>query len=341
MKIAIAIHGNLRTFLMPLRENPSIRVCDIALRNVILPNLGDVFIMTDSNDFYFNNRQYFSEDKQIEITNSDSFRLYKNIAFEMPEICEDIIQTELYKIIPNIKKLKIERYYDCTKDKAYKKLLESNFRGSSPSTLIGHYRKLKLCNDMITEYENKHNFKYDAILKIRFDNLYPHNSELKITNFNLDNNNVYGPGHHAKLFYDWFAFGSKAVMNHYLNLYDNLGFTINYPSCLLECNFCGKNSIDGIIDKANQGWRDECHLCKSKGKVWVADVTLSPEYHLYKTFELNNIKINGCGYSSYVYRYLDLNTNTTLEEIFQSNNLFGKKLINHSPHPDQITITTI
>jgi hypothetical protein len=341
VKIAIAIHGNLRTFFMPLREAPHIRLCDLALNNIILPNLGDVFIMTDSNDFYYNGKQYFSEDKQIEITNSDSFRLHKNIAFELPEICEDIISTQLNKTIPNIKQLKIERYYDCTADKKYNLLMSSGARGASPSTLIGHYRKLKLCNDMITEHENKNNIKYDAILKIRFDNLYPYNRPLIIKNFTLDDNNVYGPGYKAKFFYDWFAFGKKNVMDNYLNLYDNLGFTLKYPSLLVECNNCGVHGINGTIEIENQGWKDICPLCKKNGKIWVADVTLSPEYHLYKTFELKNIKLNGCDYYSYVYRYLDLSTNITLEEIFSANNLKGKTLINHSPHPDQIKITKI
>jgi len=63
MKIALVIHGNLRTFFMPIRETPSKRVCDVLLDNIILPNNPDVFVETDSNDFFHNNAVNYSNSK--------------------------------------------------------------------------------------------------------------------------------------------------------------------------------------------------------------------------------------------------------------------------------------
>jgi hypothetical protein len=67
MKVVYTLSGNLRTFLMPMREDNRIRLCDFLLNNVIIPNNADVFIYTDSNDFYYNGVHYFEKSKKIEI----------------------------------------------------------------------------------------------------------------------------------------------------------------------------------------------------------------------------------------------------------------------------------
>lgn len=347
MKIAIAIHGNLRTFLMPLRENPSYRLCDLTYQNIFAPNYeSDVFIVTDDTDFYYNGAQYFTDNKKIEITNADPFRLYPKIEFKSSDICKQILQEQLHQTIPNIKNCVIESEYDTRNDKKYHELndlCKLGFRGSSPSQIVGHYRKLKLLYESIIDHENKNNFKYDIILKIRFDNFYPYNYGLNIKNYNFTNNIVYVPGSEGNLIYDWYAFGTRDVMVPYLKMYDHLGFTKDYPSWLVEwCPSCLKKGFNGklkdIIDLGdlNKGWVHSCPNCGSTGKIWVADITLAPEYHLYKMYELLNIKPAAANYYPYVYRYLDLNTNIKLNDIFKNNNLQGIKIINHVEHNENV-----
>lgn len=330
MKIAIVIHGNVRTFFMPLREASNIRVCDLALDRVILPNITqstDVFIATDCNDFYYDGFQYFNQDKVIEINNADPFRLYPKIKFETNEKCREILETQLRNTIPNIKEILVENPYDCRQDSNYESLVNLNtqrgFDGATPSLLIGQYRKLNILYEMICRHESISQSKYDVIIKIRFDNLYPQPNRMFISNYDINDTVIYVPDSKAKFVYDWMAFGSRKTMEPYLTLYKKLGFTANYPSWLLEhCSRCGILGNDGILkdDKPRTGWRDVCPICGTRGKIWVADVTLSSEHHLFKTYELLNIKVLPIR-SVYplVYRYQDLQQNISLDSILESN----------------------
>jgi hypothetical protein len=52
MKTAVLLHGNMRTFLMPIREASEIRVCDTLVNNIINKKDVDVFVSTDTSDFF-------------------------------------------------------------------------------------------------------------------------------------------------------------------------------------------------------------------------------------------------------------------------------------------------
>lgn len=332
MKIALAIHGNLRTFLMPLRENPSLRLCDIFLQNIIIPNLSniDIFISTDCNDFYYDDFQYFCDDKKIEITNGNSFRLYPKIKFDSKKNCKDIIYKELNKILPNIKNISIndpENFENDEKTIILKKAIEKGRRGAVPTQIVSQYKKLKTLYNDIENYENKFNVKYDAILKIRFDLLYPHHNPLILNSLDIDEKTIYVPGCQGNLVYDWLAYGKKEILKKYFNLYDNLGFTLEYPCWLVEnCFQCGKTGIYGDMP-CNTGWTDKCPNCKNSGNIWAADITISSEYHIFKLYDLMNVKIKNINYMPLVYRYLDLNTSVNVDDILKNNNMKNVKFV--------------
>ena len=339
MRIAIVIHGNLRTFLMPLRENPQIKLCDLALDRVILPNIAnaDVFVATDCNDFYFEGNQYFIDEKKIEIINSDSFRLYPNIKFASKDQCRNVIKGQLESIIPNIKGMNIEDPFDCTNDPKYAEIMDAfsqGREGAVPVGLIGQYRKLNTLWNMMTDYEKKNGFQYDVILKIRFDNCYTESSPLLLSNYSFSDSSVYVSGSVAEFVYDWLAFGTRTVMEHYLRLYDRLGFTSNIPHWILEncpncCHAYRTMGYDGNITKEQTGWKDECPICKTNARVWVADVTLSSEHHLFEIFKEKGIVPLPSRFYSFVYRYLDIGTQITLQDIISKNDLSGVELIDH------------
>jgi len=332
MKIALAIHGNLRTFLMPLRENPSVRVCDVLLKNIIHPNNPDIFICTDNNDFYYNNSVNYTNNL-IEISNSDPFRIHHNINFLNKDISENIIRTELNKILSNIKNISILDYYNAEDDEKYNILATSNLKGVSPALLIQQYRKLKILSNMITEYELNNNFKYDIIMKVRFDSMYRDNP-LHLQTYDITNNNLFVPGLKGNLAFDWYAFAKRNIMMDYINLYDKLGFTINDPQWINECYACGlPTGHKGIVPNDNK-----CIKCGNNNNYHQADVTLSSEHHIYRHFTENNINIIGANYFVWIYRYLKDN-NISINDILQNNKVKLKDgmFINHTTTPNEIT----
>ncbi len=343
MKIAIVIHGNLRTFLMPLREAPHIRLCDLTLHNIFYENQNDsdVFIATDCNDFYYNGSQYFCDDKKIEIINSDSFRLFPNIKFESKNNCRQIITTQLLSLIPNIKKLYIEDPVDCADDEkcaVLKEAFKQGFHGAPPSQLVAQYKKLKTLGNMVNEYENENNIKYDVILKIRFDAFYPCNRKLNLKSYSYDDSSVYVPNCEGNMIYDWIAFGSRNVLMPYLNLYDKIGFTTEHPCWLVEhCPKCGKQGFYGKIP-VKMGWHDTCPVCQSSGKIWVGDLTLASEYHVFQMYKMMNVTPKPCNYYPIIYRYQDLQNNVSLENIFKNNELSGVKFVNNFENEKTLTV---
>jgi len=311
MKIALVIHGNLRTFFMPIRETPSKRVCDVLLDNIILPNNPDVFVETDSNDFYHNNAVNYSDSK-IEIINSNSFRIFENINFLTHEEASNIIQQNINKVIPNIKYLNVSQAYDAVNDEKYEQLCSTNTEGHSPVLLIQQYRKLSKLSKAILDYENEFNFKYDVIIKVRFDCMYEKN-KLIISNYNINENTLFVPGVKANLVFDWYAFGDRETMLEYLNLYDKLGFTASEPEWINECRKCGSSGHKGKKPLLNN-----CIKC-NLSNVFQGDITLSSEHHIFKHFTNKKTSIIGAGYRVWVYRYADINTKNTVDDILSKN----------------------
>lgn len=111
MKTAIIIAGNLRTFMMPTREDSNIRICDLFVENILNNNNLDIFVYTDTNDFYHNGVQYYSNNNKIEILNNDSFRIYNKIDFIENNKAKDIIEKELLLLFGNnLKRFLLSRH---------------------------------------------------------------------------------------------------------------------------------------------------------------------------------------------------------------------------------------
>tara|TARA_Y100000589_G_scaffold230391_1_gene217779 strand:+ start:1703 stop:2707 length:1005 start_codon:yes stop_codon:yes gene_type:complete len=328
MKTAIVVHGNLRTFLMPTRENPNETVCDNFIRNVVQCNPNaDIFMVTDCNDFYYDGSVYWCEGSDIAILNNNAFRLYHDMKIESKERCREIIETELRQRIPNLRGLLVEDPYDCAKDAKYKPLQELKFEGAAIPMLIGQYRKLHTLYKMISEYEEENDFKYETIIKTRYDN-YFHAPLVS----NSDHNTITTPGYKGDLFsYDWYGMGSRDVMEPFLRMYENLGFTVDYPVWLEECG--GVTIHGGVFQKKDfEGINDGCHR---------ADITMSSEYHL-------GLMINQRGFSKligpsvYIYRYLPINSDMAMP-ILQKNKetLKGASFVNYTPDttvPNKVNI---
>jgi hypothetical protein len=276
MKTALILFGNLRTFLMPTRENPSKRLCDLLMENIIIPNDADVFAFTDTNDFFFNGVQYYSTDKKIEVLNNDSCRLHSKIDFISNERATGMITDQLKLIIgSHLKSFHIEDIFDARLDPKFSLLNNANVGGSSPFLLIHQFRKLKLAYELVKKYEQENNLVYDIIIKWRFDlNV---SGQLNISAFDFDANDVFVAGIYPPIVYDWHAFGNRKGMEYCLNIYDILGSFLN----------------EGKVHLQDQSR---------------TEITLSPEYHLFRSLKDSSIRYTSSGYPGAPYRYQGTST---------------------------------
>lgn len=302
MKSAVVISGNLRTFLMPTRDNSNVSLYDLFIRDIVVPNNLDVFIYTDTNDFYFNDIQYYST-SSIEILNNDVFRLHDKIEFITNDLARKIITEQLQ--IPNTKSIIIENPYNPKEDSKFNLLNNANVDGSSPILLIHQFRKLKAVYNLVKEYEVKHNFHYDVIVKWRFD--ISNHGKFDLNNYDYSDCDVYVAGDHSPVIYDWHMFGKRTAMDKALSLYNSLGSYLE-EGRVYCCDKCRKY---GLI-------KNNCNC----GDHFAFEITLAPEYHYFRLFRDNNIRIKNSGYPACPYRYkgIDMNQNS-IDNIIKANNI--------------------
>jgi hypothetical protein len=317
---------------MPTRENSNIRVCDIFLQNIVLPNNPDIFITTDTNDFYYNGAQYFCSD-QIDIVNNDIFRLYHKIEFISPADAKIIINQELRNFLGNnIKELVInERDANLAEDHKCKLLSRYIGLGPCPEILVGQYKKIHQCSDLIQNYELQHNMQYDVIVKCRFDAGYNIGNRLVLSNYDFINNDVYVPSFQPPLIYDFYGFGNRRGMMPYLRLYDDLGSTLPNIIHMVECRRCGHITYFGTDPTPHM--KRPCTRCGQTDRLaTLSNITLSSEHHLYHIFQKLGIRYQGGRLHSYVYRYRDPSKYSSIDDAINNElKLKNVVIINHSP----------
>ena len=334
MKIAVLLHGNMRTFLMPVREASGIRVCDALINNVINKKDVDVFISTDTSDFFYNGSQYWNDKKEIEVNNPNNFRFYPNIKIESHENCLSIIKEQLSFLPLNIKKINIlNEKNEYLNNSRFNTVKKSNYKGSVPELLFSQYKKVYDCFKMMEQYENDNNFKYDVILKTRFDCIYKSKTDFDLETLDYKNN-IYVPDFLPAVVFDWYALSKRENILEYLKLYENLGFTINKPVYGFDCWSCGRNIIYGdmpedIKKSPSYPKVNFCSKCKKSIQINYFDLTIASEYHIHET--LNNKRVNikksiNSGFIGWVYRYLDENNTSLLEDILKFNSIKNIKV---------------
>ena len=331
MKTAIILHGNLRTFFIPTRENPQLRVCDIFMKNLVEPNDADIFVSTDTNDFYYNDCQYF-QSNQIDIVNNDPFRLYLKVGFMPPDKAKEVIEKELRSLLRSrLKGIIIHDTEDLTKDEKCILLRASGAPGASPVMITGQYKKLLSCYNMIKKYEETNNINYEIFLKTRFDTAYQVNSPLRLNSFNLTSIDVYVPTVNPPLIHDFFAFGNKMGMIPYLKLYEQLGCTLPDHMYMLECRRDGAINYFG----SDPNVKVQCKNCHKTDMLCMGDVTIASEHHIYHIFNKMGIKYSAVKYHSYIYRYREVAYNNTVDNIIKNElQLKDITLVNHTPNSD-------
>lgn len=302
MRVAVAIHGNLRTFLMPLRNNAGVRICDLIKHHIVSPNNADVFALTDTNDYFREGIQYFPDTRRVEIVNGDAFRIYDRVAFIGHDEAKKVIETEVSSIFgENLKNLVIEPPVNTLDDPKTKILSECKGSGCAPAMMVGQYRKVKLCHDLVAAYETQTS-PYDIVIKCRFDLYAPW--AFAAGNYDFNNVDVYVPGVKGPVVYDWYAIGTRRAMALYMTLYERLGFPAAAGQMYMcECSRCGLCIRFGIGESKDVIGSPHCPNCGKNDSLWHGDITLAPEHHLFRTFNDNGIRYAPAGYGGHVYRY--------------------------------------
>lgn len=324
MRTAIVLHGNLRTFLMTMREFPC-TVCDTLIGSIVNPNNSDIFIVTETNDFYFDGAQHTT--KSIEISNCNAFRLSTRIVQTSHQVAAQIIETELRRLLGDrIKGLLIEEpVEDLSADPKFQILNTCNATGSIPALIVKQYRKLKTAEAMISEYERQHGFEYDIVMKSRFDNMYQAGTPLHLNRYDFKRKDIYVPGVRGPVVYDWYAFGTRQVMRDYLNLYDKLGFTLGKKVYEAHCNKCHSSCNLPLYDDETMN----CDSCNSSD-VSRYEVTIASEYHIWKLFEDGGYRFETAAYPVFIYRYRDTSDTDIPKAELQSASTSGVTILNHS-----------
>jgi len=330
MRKAIAIHGNLRTFLMPMRENGS-PLYQNFLDSVINPNLDadlDVYISADVNDFYYDGYQYYTEESVIECTNNNSFRLYDKIKIVPVDEAREIIERELRRIIPNVKYLNVIHGFEASSHPAYEKLLNSGMAGAGAEPLINQNHKIYDLYKAITESKEK----YDAILRVRFDCIY--SGSFDLNRYNFHDGVIYTPGTKTIFCFDWYMMGNQRNMEIFMSLYERIGYTTEYQVWLLECTGCGTRSVEDWDKEKNPREGNICPFCKTTGSHF-SDITISSEHHIGRQAILSGISPSYGGVHVAVYRYDEVSNDSVdkLERILSSEEIKGHKFVNYSVDP--------
>lgn len=86
--------------------------------------------------------------------------------------------------------------------------------------VLAMFYKIKACNQIKSDFERKHNFKYDCVIRIRSDLMF-------MTPFNITSNQnmdkLFIPfGYDYEGINDQVAYGSSAIMDQYSSIYDNI-----------------------------------------------------------------------------------------------------------------------
>lgn len=276
MRIAAVLHGNLRTFFMPLRENVHLRICDLLYSNVIEHNSIDVFLVTDTDDFFYNGIQYFDETqrtdktlgfgRELEVVSS---MFYDDIDFMKNSDSARLLSSELSSFFgSHLKGMRVDVLNAIEGDPKLSIFNGDKSGGCMPERLVRQYLKIKAGYELLVEYERANGIHYDIIFRGRLDNKYGE-EPLDILSYNYVEHDLFCPGIiNSDLVYDWCAFGKRWAMDHCLNLYDRLGFT-----------------LDNRVSHGD------------------GEITASSEHHLSRLFKEMSIKCASSKYQMAPYRY--------------------------------------
>ena len=313
MKSAVTLNGNIRTFFMPTRENPSMRLCDFFKINIVDQIKDcDIYICCDITDFYMNDAVYHVGDT-IETTNDNGFRVYPNIKFVTPEIAKDMISSKFKSVFHNIKSIEFTEKNMHETHKNFLKMKNSEHSGIASERLVNQHNKIFILKQQI----ETSGINYDFIFRSRLDHLFL--SPLILSSYNFEKNIVYTPGFEGDrdLCYDWYIFGEANTVLSCMDLFNELD--CDKKLYVIRSNCCPLKFI-----KDN----NSCiHGTKP------SDVTIASEVQLARMCREKGIIIHHSRMQGFVYRYLSEALNQKVMDVLPKN-LSGIKWVDYTAGPE-------
>lgn len=189
MRVALCISGQMRTY----------KECfDLLNKNILQTLSPDIFIHTWEGSGISHKEKKDTEEGIV--TFDDLKNLYNP---------KDIV-------IENFESSFLEEYKGVKVPEVLKKKEPSNYKGSIPL-----FYKMYECNKLKKEYEKKHKFKYDVVIKLRPDLMILDKMALNSIDSDKLYFSDYAINQHHQIS-DKFAYGSSTVMDQYTNVWEHL-----------------------------------------------------------------------------------------------------------------------
>lgn len=188
-----------------------------------------------SGQFRNSYKEYKSiKEKLIDKYNTDVFISYTHTKNNLDVIPSDLL--ELYKP-KNLEFIEIPAKLssDVESIKGFNRALETN-----PTSLYSMWYGIKKTNDLKIKYELENNFKYDIVIKSRFDIEFRETIKL-----HKEPNSLSIPigSDHRGGYNDLFAYGSSDIMDYYTSVYDYITDYIK-EGCLIHPERILKHHLD-------------------------------------------------------------------------------------------------
>ena len=166
---------------------------------------------------------------------------YKNKSLIPEPKTDALVDLSYFDEIKNIKKIKIDNFNENDiidlEDKNMQYYMHNHH--AYPKNILSQLNGIYSCNELKKEHENKFNFKYDVVFRIRFDSLFLQPNILdisktlaRVSKDNIFVSNGYGWGSHCNFcekeinhknhsndVSDIFAFGDSNTMDYYSSLF--------------------------------------------------------------------------------------------------------------------------
>lgn len=232
MRIALLLSGQLSHFCYTSNKHPI--ACRDYWRDITNKYNIDIFCYTDDDNFYYDDFQYFTNKSNLEETQKmQVWRNHKNQKLIDNITAAQIIDNILSSTFANKLKSKIivdnNILYNNVMDNLnsnhhlflnYKK---SHRTPKNKFDILSQFYKLNQCFRLMEQYEDQQNFKYDIIIRSRFDvsiNKLSNQIDLTGLNYNKTIFTNYSPTY--KHINDWWAIGDRNIMSQICSYYDNM-----------------------------------------------------------------------------------------------------------------------
>tara|TARA_Y100001958_G_C21235183_1_gene561445 strand:- start:1505 stop:2428 length:924 start_codon:yes stop_codon:yes gene_type:complete len=229
-KIAVLLVGGLKQFARNSEYDKE--SFSESWKRVVEYYDADVFACIDSNDFFYNDVQYFSDENiDKKVCNDDLARYHTNTKYVSYEDSKPMIESVLKNTFhERLKSTMITKYEENSERYLYSKYSDLYRKYFSVPNSMSQYDKWKKCFKLMEEYEKTDNIDYDIVIKTRPDVKLLNVLDVDIRKLDFKKK-IYCSSQTYHLS-DFWAMGDRLSMNIYCSFIDNIGINFAYDTFL-------------------------------------------------------------------------------------------------------------